>query len=813
MPRIKSPEQKEPGTKKISRPQVQEKYYSDLDGKFKEIEKDELFALIIRSTVSKGRIKSITHKKFPPGYFLYTARDIPGSRYMETDFGKVPIFCEGQIAYLGEPIGILVGPDENVLNKLSASINIILDYTTTDAYLNDLAKEEKIPVQVKKTNNQDLEKISRQLMESDDDFFKSIFTNQNYSDIISSESEQNESENTFNSEIIVKRVVEKGPCFNKDKKGRVAGIESALKKSYYVLENGWTYKLNTPAFREPAGAICQYKNEILTIYAPSLWISNLRQTLADTLSIKPENIQINRTRSQNKGSNSVWYSTIITCQVALAALLTGKYVKLVYSPAEQERFMDTMLPITIIHKTGADVTGKITAMQILIEVDAGAYNPFAKEIVDRLAIASYGCYSAQNLRISSMAFTSSNPPSSIDLRLLDSAAFFAMENQISELGRVLNKTPVEIRKINFAEADKKSTHHPFIFTISDPWEVIDRLAYQSDFIRKYSAYYVNNLVSQSRGENLLHASGTTVPLRGIGLACAFEGSCYYGSQMFRDSDQSLEITWEKEDCLVIHSPITSTSIKNLWKKQASEILGISEDSVKIDSEFSNEKEPLIPDTFYSNISVMMELLTKCCELLKRKKGKSKFPITVKKSITAMQKKVWNPQKFEGRPFHGCSFGAATIEIEMDPCTFREHIREMYVVIKGGKILNEQSAKSSIRLAIHRILASLVDNDVVELEDVHIDFEDTNETPSQIGELINQMVPAAYCQAISQALGHPLKELTLKTDSLYKMLCDKQMIQEAIEKKKKEMQKAAEENAKSEAAKAETKKNGTEEGNK
>jgi hypothetical protein len=59
-------------------------------------------------------------------------------------------------------------------------------------------------------------------------------------------------------------------------------------------------------------------------------------------------------------------------------------------------------------------------------------------------------------------------------------------------------------------------------------------------------------------------------------------------------------------------------------------------------------------------------------------------------------------------------------------------------------------------------------------------------PSQIGELIYQVIPAAYTQALTQALNCTINSLPLTTETLYKKIREeKRRIREQKEMQKKE----------------------------
>ena len=165
------------------------------------------------------------------------------------------------------------------------------------------------------------------------------------------------------------------------------------------------------------------------------------------------------------------------------------------------------------------------------------------------------------------------------------------------------------------------------------------------------------------------------------------------------------------------------------------MLSIPQNSVKIDTNFPAEKEPPLPESVYSNISVMTELLKKACETIKKKKEKESLPINVKKTITPAIKKLWNKEKFTGFPYHSTSFAAATVELEMDITLYREVIRSIKIVISSGKVMHLQSAQNSIKLAVQKVLQTLVKDEPLDCPDIKIAFIQSDENPKQIGEVI------------------------------------------------------------------------------
>jgi CO/xanthine dehydrogenase Mo-binding subunit len=94
------------------------KYIGDLPTK------DLYFGKLIRSTVAKGKLERIHLPKLPKEYSFYSASDVPGVNEVNIIFDDTPVFVGegGIVEYIGEPIGILVGPCERTVNHLAKEV-------------------------------------------------------------------------------------------------------------------------------------------------------------------------------------------------------------------------------------------------------------------------------------------------------------------------------------------------------------------------------------------------------------------------------------------------------------------------------------------------------------------------------------------------------------------------------------------------------------------------------------------------------------------------------------------------------------------
>ena len=150
----KSQEKNSPQKKKGAKLSYQNDFYSDLTLQ------NMLTAKIVRCPARKGIIKSVSLPDLPDGYFLVTARDIPGANIIDIEGSKVSIFCNGNISYLGEPIGLLVGPDSDTIDTLMSELVIEIDEKSIEDYLDEARTEEDENAQNEKTQSENKETSS-----------------------------------------------------------------------------------------------------------------------------------------------------------------------------------------------------------------------------------------------------------------------------------------------------------------------------------------------------------------------------------------------------------------------------------------------------------------------------------------------------------------------------------------------------------------------------------------------------------------------------------------------------------------------------
>ena len=747
-------------------PLVVHEYYTDCT------KPDMLYGALVRGPVSSGTIVGISVPALPEGYAFFTARDIPGKNAMRTLASDTPVFCTERVSYFGEPVGIIVGPDEEAVYELTSKIEIEFDSATVESALRSVAKGYALPAVTlpkEKSESKKLLKIAR-AMHIDDPADTSVALTQTGSDA-SEKTEETVTERTAKtsegesealveertvqiSEIVAERTVKTGCFLSEDK------AKALFKNADYIVSGTWVQNTVQPSWPETNGAFCFMENGTLTVFAPTQWPLYLKSALSASLKIAEDRIVIKGTNTSGHDANGMWRNATLVIQASLASYLTGKPVKLSLSREEHKTFMKPGVSASVTCESAVSKEGDISATKISIEADVGYCNPFAQEIVDRLAIASCGAYDIPNISISAKARTSPSSPTSVFADIIDAQAFFAIENHVQQIAERLNMLPPELRIKNMRSSSKESSM-PFTFRTGKADGVIAHAVKMSDYNRKYAAFKIDAAEKSDSPDTFF-----ALPIRGIGMACAFGGSGYLNNELVTEK-QKVSVTLEEDGTVTIHSPVPSAAISDIWTKLVSSLLKVPSSAVSISPEEQGGSDLPTPSSIYGSLSITTQLLHQCCtELEKKKAAKASLPITAKKGLPPAIKKLWNKENFSGIPFYTASFGCAVVEIELDPYTYKEHIKGIWITIDCGQVLELHAAENTIRIAIQQELAQLVKGESILCDGVHISFVQSDSPPSQIGNLVHSIIPAAFSAALSQALGFCIRELPYNAETMH-----------------------------------------------
>ncbi|MBQ7529864.1 xanthine dehydrogenase family protein [bacterium] len=207
------------------------------------------------------------------------------------------------------------------------------------------------------------------------------------------------------------------------------------------------------------------------------------------------------------------FPSILACQVAVAARKCGKTVRCVFDRREDMEYTSKRHPSICRYKVAVK-DGLVTAMDIDVIYNAGAYSTLSAVVLQRGLIAGPGIYKVPNLHVHGRALKTNTSPCGAYRGFGAPQTYFAVEMVMDHIARDLGIDSLEFKQANFAkQGDVTSTsgRYHFPIPIPDMIEEIDQLCHYRQKRLEYSKPQTGRY------------------RRGIGMSMYFHGAGFTGS--------------------------------------------------------------------------------------------------------------------------------------------------------------------------------------------------------------------------------------------------------------------------------------------
>jgi CO/xanthine dehydrogenase Mo-binding subunit len=665
--------------------------------------KNCLSGILLRSPMVSGFLKEIRVPRLPYNVSLVAAADIPGKNHLAGSGTGVPIFPKEELAYYGQPVALILGPDPVKLRELAEQCEVLAESAPEPA-------EPGEP-----------------------------FLERNY---------------------------------------HAGNAGEAFEKAWKVVEGSYTTGIEDPWPSDPAGAVAvPGPASSMTIRTATQWPGHVRDSVSGALDIKPVSVTVEPARLEIHLEGKLITPSLLSCQAALGSYCRKKPVKLVLKRDEDFRYSPKSLRAEIRIRTALGKGGQILGTDLTVRAHFGAFGIFAGEILDRIALGALGAYNHESLSLRAGAYSAPIPPAGPTPGFGLAQGFFAAERHASRIADTLGEDPSEWRKNFFLRRGKSLPAGTAVRENPPVEELLDTAAALSDYRRKWAA---NELLRKNRRknppdrDNPARNFNLNEPFRGIGIALAYQGSSFLYHPGTGRTEEGIELTLEKDGALVISTDFPwGDNQLHPWKTLAAKILGVEELRISRTGVSGKPLPEAGPACLSRSIAVITGLVEKACVAIRKQRFRNPLPITVRRYYHAGRARAWDQYPCDENAFSPLSWGSAVVEAEIDPVEYVPRIRGIWMALEGGTILAEDRARKSLaNSAIQALSWAMKEKTgytggritalpyplprMEEAPKVGIDFLWSEGKPGGIGELPFYTVPAAYVQALSQALDYPFQ---------------------------------------------------------
>jgi len=224
-------------------------------------------------------------------------------------------------------------------------------------------------------------------------------------------------------------------------------VQAGFKEAEIIVEETYTTTWIDHAYLEPDAGLSYSDDEgRITVVCPTQNVHYDQKEVAALLALPSEKVRI--IQCATGGGFGGRLDITVQCLLALAAFHLKKPVKIVYSREEVFQVTSKRHPLTIRYKSGAGKDGKLTAVEVDILGDTGAYASYGSTVAIRSAIHATGPYEVPHVKVRSRMVYTNNPWAGAMRGFGVPQMAFAHESQMDLLAKELKIDPLEIRLKN-----------------------------------------------------------------------------------------------------------------------------------------------------------------------------------------------------------------------------------------------------------------------------------------------------------------------------------------------------------------------------
>ena len=446
--------------------------------------------------------------------------------------------------------------------------------------------------------------------------------------------------------------------------------------------------------------------------------------VATALGVEPSRVRIRQTEVGGGFGGKEDYPSILGVHAALLAQKCGCPVAMIYDRKEDLLVSPKRHPSRVRHRTGVKRDGTITAMEIDIVLDAGAYTTLTMVILQRSVLHATGTYYVPNAYVSGRAVATNTPPTGAFRGFGAPQSIFAVERQMDRIAEVLGMDPLDLRLKNIIKNGMPFPYKQVLQSGASAQEVLERAAELSGYRAKRARYAAEAKAAIARGEKTVRGIGISVALHGGGFTGAAEDTMgttvrvVYRDGIFYLYTSAVDMGQGSStvlpqiaaetlgvDVAKVRHPLPDTyECPNSGPTVASRstmfigrvLHGACEEIVEELRAFLASREGIAAASVVHENGVFLvggrrvdimaaaEAYVKECGAL-----------DVTRKHEHRGKSAWDPEKFEGDAYKGFGWIAQAVEVEVDMDTYEANPTHAFVVAEVGRAINPTLASGQL----------------------------------------------------------------------------------------------------------------------
>jgi CO/xanthine dehydrogenase Mo-binding subunit len=460
-------------------------------------------------------------------------------------------------------------------------------------------------------------------------------------------------------------------------------LDTGLAAADLIVEGEYRAGHQEQLYIEPNGVVAVPENGGVTVYGSLQCPYYVHRALTVLLGLPPDKVRVVQTETGGGFGGKEEYPSMIAGHAALVALKAGRPAKLVYDRVEDMLATTKRHPAIVRHRTGVKKDGRLTAMDIDVVLDGGAYATLSAVVLSRGMIHASGPYRCDHVRARGRATMTNTPPNGAFRGFGAPQTQFAIEAHMDVIADRLGIDPLRLRERNALRPGDTTATGQKVGKDCSALQVLREAGRRTAFSKKRKTL---------KGSN-----------RGIGLSLFFHGSGFTGGgEVKLASKASLALT-ERGVQIRVASTEIGQGTRTMHAQIVADTLGIPYDQVEV----SVADTAMVPDSGPTVASrtcmIVGRLLQRCAEDMRKRLGRLTPAAYWKKHggfvVTTQYEQPpgleWSDDTYRGDAYGSYGWACDVVEVEVDPVTYQATPVAFTTVHEIGRAIHPMLAAGQI----------------------------------------------------------------------------------------------------------------------
>lgn len=491
---------------------------------------------------------------------------------------------------------------------------------------------------------------------------------------------------------------------------RKGDLEAGFEAADLIVEGVYHTPVQEHAYLQPEAGLAYIDDQDrVTVAAGGQWSFDEQKQIAHSLGLERDQVRIIHPAIGGAFGGREDLSIQLVLGLAVYRLREEgilRPVKIVWSREESIIGHHKRHAYHIKTRWGATHDGLITAAEVDILADGGAYMYTSNKVLANALIACTGVYDIPNVKVDAQVVATNKVPGGAFRGFGGPQGAFAAESQMNKIAEQLDMDPVELRVKNAMNKESLTSMQTPLPGVANVAEVLERCADESFWVKEDGKWHKKQLKSEEENDFLKRGFGYACGMKNIGFSAGYQENSWATVELYGDT--------MVEKVIVRHAAAevgqgTHTAIVQM----TADAIGVPIEMVELISADTGETKDsgsvsASRMTFMAGNSVY-EAAEKALE----KWADEERPAIATHQYLAPKTTNFDPETGASSPNVAYGYVAQAVELVVDTETGQITVEKIYSTHDVGKAINPDQVVGQIEGGVIQTLGYVLTEDFIE----------------------------------------------------------------------------------------------------